>query len=383
MSKLGEIAERGKTLPGLNKRERVVLGHIADCHTQRMGGNTLVCECGHKETHYNSCRDRHCPLCQGASRARWVAKRLEELLPVPYFHVVFTVPHELLPLARANHQIFYKALFQSVHKTLLEICLNPDNLGARVGGLSVLHTWTQKLLYHPHVHCIVPGGGIAPDKSHWIEGNPKYLVPVKKLSAVFRGKLLSSLRKYCDKGALFGDRAFYEKNLLSAARKNFVVYAKKPFGNPAQVVKYLGRYTHRVGISEQRIVAVDGDRVSFIWIDRTSGHKRKRMVLSLEEFIGRFLLHLLPKGMRKIRYFGYMSNRNRRESLRQVRQFLLKLPGEPDDLEEIPASESESHKVLDFEKKACCICGKEMRAMGLYENRQNIHGPEPNSRRVC
>ncbi len=157
MSKLGEIAEIGKTLPGLNRRERVVLGHISDCHTHRMGGNTLVCECGHKETHYNSCRDRHCPLCQGASRVRWVDKRLEELLPVPYFHVVFTVPHELLHLAGANHQLFYKALFHSAHKTLLEVCQNPENLGAGVGGLSVLHTWTQKLLYHPHVHCILPG----------------------------------------------------------------------------------------------------------------------------------------------------------------------------------------------------------------------------------
>jgi len=384
MSKLGEIAETGKTLPGLNRRERVVLGHIADCHTQRMGGNILVCDCGHKETHYNSCRDRHCPLCQGASRARWVAKRLEELLPVPYFHVVFTVPHELLPLARANHQLFYKALFQSAHKTLLDVCLNPENLGGRVGGMSVLHTWTQKLLYHPHVHCILPGGGLSSDKSHWIEGNPKYLVPVKKLSAVFRGKLLSSLRKYCDKGALFGDRVLYQKNLLSASRKNFLVYAKRPFGNPAQVVKYLGRYTHRVGISEQRIVAADGSRVSFSWIDRTSGHKRKRIVLTLEEFTRRFLLHLLPKGMRKIRYFGYMSNRNRRESLRQVRQFLLKLPDEFHNSEEIRESESESYKeVLDFEKKVCCKCGKEMITMGLYGNRRNIHGPEPNSRGVC
>ena len=209
MSKLGEIAGMGKTLPGLSKRERVVLGHISDCHTQKMGGNRFVCECGYKETHYNACRDRHCPLCQGAARARWVDNRLDELLPVPYFHVVFTVPHELLPLARANLLLFYKALFQSAHKTILEVCLNPENLVARVGGLSVLHTWTQKLLYHPHVHSILPAGGLSPDKSHWIEGNPKYLVPVKKLSAVFRGKLLNALRRYCDKGALFGDQAFY------------------------------------------------------------------------------------------------------------------------------------------------------------------------------
>jgi hypothetical protein len=398
MSKLGEIAEIGKTLPGLNRRERVVMGHIADCHTQRMGGNRLICECGHKEIHYNSCRDRHCPLCQGASRARWVDKRLEELLPVPYFHVVFTVPHDLLPLAGANHQLFYKSLFQSAHKTLLEVCRNPENIGGRVGGLSVLHTWTQKLLYHPHVHCIVPGGAISPDKSHWIEGHSKYLVPVRKLSLVFRGKLLSSLRKYCDKGSLFGDRALYEKHLLSAARKNFVVYAKKPFGNPAQVVKYLGRYTHRVGISEQRIVATEGDRVSFTWIDRASGHKTKRIVLPLEEFVNRFLLHLLPKGMRKIRYFGYMSNRNRRESLRRVRQFLLNLPGSSLEAEDVAKSESyEDDNNSGFQKRVCCKCGREMKRLGLNENipcsgrtgyrevirnRQDVHGPEPNSQVV-
>ena len=164
MSKLGEIAMIGKNLPNLNKREQVVLSHIGDCHTARMGGNTLSCECGHREIHYNSCRDRHCPLCQGASRARWVKKRLSELLPVSYFHVVFTIPHELLSLASANHKIFYKALFQGVHNTLLEVCMNPENLGGRVGGLSVLHTWTQKLEYHPHLHCIVPGGAVSPGR---------------------------------------------------------------------------------------------------------------------------------------------------------------------------------------------------------------------------
>jgi hypothetical protein len=294
--------------------------------------------------------------------------------------VVFTVPHELLSLAKANHQLFYKALFQSAHKTLLEVCLNPENLGARVGGLSVLHTWTQKLLYHPHVHCILPGGGLSPDKSFWIEGNPKYLVPVKKLSTVFRGKLLSTLRKYCDRGALFGDKACYEKSLISASRKNFVVYAKKPFGSPAQVVKYLGRYTHRVGISEQRIVAIEGNKICFLWVDRTSGHKRKRMVLSLEEFIDRFLLHLLPKGMRKIRYFGYMSNRNRRESLRQVRLFITDQSDISNESGETPADEKHNVvEMLDFEKNICCKCGKEMQPMGLYEHRQYIHGPEPNS----
>ena len=216
----------GKLMPNLNKREWVVLSHIADCHTMRMGGNTLSCECGLREIHYNSCRDRHCPLCQGASRAKWVKDRLNELLPVSYFHVVFTIPQELHSLARANHKIFYKALFLCAHNTLLEVCANPENLGGRIGGLSVLHTWTQKLTYHPHLHCIVPGGAVSPDGKHWIEGNSKYLVPVKKLSAVFRGKLLSSLRKSCDRDELFETTDAYRKALRKASR-NLLSYMRR------------------------------------------------------------------------------------------------------------------------------------------------------------
>lgn len=389
MSKLGTIAMMGRQLPDLNKRERVVLSHIADCHTERMGANTLSCECGNREIHYNSCRDRHCPLCQGASRSKWVSERLKELLPVSYFHLVFTIPHELHPLAKCNHKIFYKILFRSVHDTLLEICMNPDNLGGRIGGLSVLHTWTQKLDYHPHIHCIIPGGGISSDGKRWIESNSKYLVSVKKLSAVFRGKILSSLRKSCDRGELFGDRTVYEKQLRKAARKSFVVYAKKPFGSPAQVIKYLGRYTHRVGISEQRIISVKDGKVCFAWLDRAGGHKKRRMVLPLDEFLDRFLLHLLPKGMRKIRYFGYMSNRNRQQSIEHVRQLI---PGNTEPFEERDENpESENY--------VCERCGREMSFSGLperncslylesgwlkrrLEKRRMIHGPEPNVLRI-
>lgn len=383
MSKLGDIAIMGGTLPDLNKREKVVLGHIANCHTERMGGNTFTCECGHREIHYNSCRDRHCPLCQGASRAKWVRERLTELLPVSYFHVVFTVPHELHSLAMSNHKIFYQTLFRSVHDTLLEVCMNPENLGGRIGGLSVLHTWTQKLEYHPHLHCIIPGGALSPDGSHWIEGNPKYLVSVKKLSAVFRGKLLSSLRKSCDRDELFGDKIVHEQSLKKASRKSFVVYAKNPFGNPAQVIKYLGRYTHRVGISEQRIVAAHDGKVSFTWLDRTAGHKMKRLVLPLEEFVDRFLLHILPKGMRKIRYFGYMSNRDRQQSIEHVRKLI------PGKLELTSVKEDD---IPDSEHHICVKCGKQMSNTLLFsgsgwlskrlENRSLIHGPEPNVLKV-
>lgn len=399
MSMLGQVAMIGRTLPDLNQRERIVLGHIADCHTERMGGNSLSCECGNREMHYNSCRDRHCPLCQGASRAKWVKDRLNELLPVSYFHVVFTIPHELLSLAMANHKIFYNILFQSVHDTLLDVCMNPDNLGGRIGGLSVLHTWTQKLEYHPHLHCIVPGGAVSPDGCHWIEGNPKYLVPVKKLSAVFRGKILDSLRKAYDREELFGDNEKYDKALIKASRKPFVVYAKKPFGSPAQVIKYLGRYTHRVGISEQRIVSIDDERVCFTWIDRAHGHKRKKMTLPLETFMDRFLMHLLPKGMRKIRYFGYMSNRDRGKSIEQVRRLISEstvLPIE-DPNEDVKADDDD--ELPDSAKHICEKCGREMSLWrpedkaGIsslepgwlkrrLERRRLVHGPEPNIKKV-
>lgn len=396
MSKLGEIAIAGKTLPHLNKRERVVLSHIADCHTPRMGENSKICECGHTEIHYNSCRDRHCPLCQGASRIRWVNDRLNELLPVSYFHVVFTIPHELLQMARANHKIFYQALFSCTQNTLLDVCKNPENLGARIGGMSVLHTWTQKLDYHPHLHCIVPSGGIAADDKSWIKGNSKYLVPVKRLSSVFRGKLLSHLEKKCNKGELFGDHYDYVKALRLASRKSFVVYAKKPFGSPSQVIKYLGRYTHRVGISEQRILYFKDGEVCFSWLDRAAGNKRKRKILPLNEFVNRFLLHLLPKGMRKIRYFGYMSNRNRQKSIDRVRLLISENPDISfhNNMPELDSGRDD----LKIINKVCSQCGREFISTvplekddnipesgwlkKRLEHRQFIHGPEPNSQKV-
>lgn len=218
----------------------------------------------------------------------------------------------------------------------------------------------QKLDYHPHLHCIVPGGGVSPDGENWIVGNSKYLVPVKKLSAVFRGKLLSSLRKSCDRDELFGNSASYKKALYGAARKPFVVYAKKPFGSPAQVIKYLGRYAHRVGISEQRIVSIDEKNVCFTWLHRAGGHKRKKMTLTHAEFIDQFLMHLLPRGMRKIRYFGYMSNRNRQQSIDQVRQLIVKNPEScSNDQGEIVKAGSDMNEDTDsnnFEKNIYCQC---------------------------
>lgn len=383
MSLLGMIARNGLELPWLNAHERAVLRRMADCQTERMGTNTQYCECGNTEVHYNSCRDRHCPLCQGSLRARWVRQRLEELLPCAYFHVVFTVAHELVPLALSNRRRFNSLLFQSVHQTLLEVAWNPDNLGARVGGLSVLHTWNQKLAFHPHLHCIVPGGGIS-GEGRWIGGNPNYLVPVRRLSAVFRGKLLSSLETACRQGLLAGEPKELLKALKDASRQRFVVYAKKPFGGPEQVLKYLGRYTHRVGISEQRIVSASETSVRFSWIDRAAGHERKLLTLTPEQFIKRFLLHLLPKGLRKIRYFGYMANRDRSQSLVKVRQLILdsgsrigKIQTDTSETETVTAEPSPEPK-----RQVCSLCGQPMSRHPPIRSPELLpeadHGPAPN-----
>ena len=397
MSALGDIARRGMGLSWLNGQERSVLSHMADCKTERLGGNVLSCTCGHREVHYNSCRDRHCPLCQGGARARWVRARLGELVPCGYFHVVFTVPHELNYLALSNRHAFYRALFLSVHETLLDVCANPANLGARVGGMSILHTWNQKLAFHPHIHCIVPTGGISPDFSRWIAGNPTYLVSVKRLSAVFRGKLMSRLGQSIVRNELCGDGSALRDAVCTAARKDFVVYAKPPFGSPSQVIKYLGRYTHRVGISEQRIVCATQERVCFSWIDRAAGHAKLVMSLSCDEFIRKFTLHILPKGLRKIRYFGFMGNRNRTASIARVRALIAfsfdSLPNRS-ETDESPAHRSamESPRSEPVTASLCLRCGLPLivlHQIGVSSSGQHwltsrlaflreVHGPEPN-----
>jgi hypothetical protein len=402
MSLLGDIASGGLELSWITGRDRSVLQHMADCRSGRLGGNVLVCSCGNRDVHYNSCRDRHCPVCQGAARARWVRARLDELLPTAYFHVVFTVPHELLPLALANRRWFYSALFHCAHQTLLAVCATAGNLGGRVGGLSILHTWNQKLAFHPHLHCIVPGGGVSPDGRQWIPGNPNYLVSVRRLSAVFRGKLLGQLETTVMRGELHGGQSTLLAALRKAAGQAFVVYAKPPFGGPAQVVKYLGRYTHRVGISEQRIVSFRNQRVCFSWIDRAHGHCRKLLSLSQEDFIARFMLHILPKALRKIRYFGYMANRDRQASIATVRQLIAASSGCPEVTEtsgQVAAHDSMAVQQADPPPvepgwTTCPRCGEPMSvqcswsagAPGDLRSRLareragqlGRHGPEPN-----
>jgi hypothetical protein len=274
--------------------------------------------------------------------------------------VVFTVPHELVPLALANRELFYQALFRSTHESLKAVAAGPANLGAKIGGLSVLHTWNQKLAFHPHLHCIVPSGGLSPDGERWIAGNSRFLVSVRRLSRVFRGKLLAQLEAALLAGKLHGDPQKMHRALRKAAGKDFVVYAKAPFGGPAQVLKYLGRYTHRVGICEQRILSVKDGQVSFVWADRSDGGRRNTMTLPLAEFVRKFLLHLLPRGLRKIRYFGYMANRDRGQSLQEVRTLI----GDPPTATLAPTVPGpETSEPLDAPKEIrilCRLCGAKL-----------------------
>ena len=277
-----------------------------------------------------TCRNRHCPKCQSSARDRWLAERAKELLPVPYCHVVFTVPEQLAPLALQNQRVFYGLLFRAVSQTLLEIAADPRHLGAQIGFLAVLHTWSQNLLHHPHVHCVVPAGGIAPDGSRWIRCRQKFFLPVRVLSRLFRGKVLAFLRdayakrklQFNGQLATFADPAHFQIWLRTLKKSDWVVYAKPPFGGPGYVLKYLARYTHRVAISNGRLLSSEQGRVSFRWRDSKDNNRTKTMTLNAVEFIRRFMLHILPSGFVKIRHFGFLANRNRSVRLDLCRKHL-------------------------------------------------------------
>lgn len=315
----------------VSPQQRKALRDIGACRTAALGGHIEQCDdCGHQLIAYNSCRNRHCPKCQSSARDRWLAERAKELLPVPYCHVVFTVPNRLTLLALQNQRVFYGLLFRAVSETLSEIAADAKRLGAQIGFLAVLHTWSQNLLHHPHVHCVVPAGGIAMDGSRWIRCHPKFFLPVRVLSRVFRGKLLDFLRDAYDKGKLqlrgelaaFADPVRFQAWLATFKNADWVVHAKPPFGGPEQVLKYLARYTHRVAISNGRLLSFEQGRVSFRWRDSKDNNRMKTMTLDAVEFIRRFLLHILPAGFIKIRHFGFLANRNRSIRLDLCRKLL-------------------------------------------------------------
>jgi hypothetical protein len=327
------IARYGRALRGV---QRQALRAVIRCRTAELGGHVQRCEsCGQQRIQYNSCRNRHCPKCQALARATWLQKRESELLPVPYFHVVFTVPHELAPLALQNQRVVYGLLFQAAARTLLEIAADPRHLGARVGCLMVLHTWGQNLMHHPHVHAIVTGGGLSPDGSRWIYGKRSkrrrpFFAPVEVLSRVFRGKFIHLLKQAFASGKLswhgqlqpLRDPAVFEQRLNHAVRHDWVVYAKRPFSSPTCVLKYLARYTHGVAISNRRLVALHDGQVTFRYKDYADRQQSKILSLQTQEFIRRFLLHTLPRGFVRIRYYGFLANRQRNERLDHCRRLL-------------------------------------------------------------
>jgi hypothetical protein len=308
-----------------------VLYAIAVCRTATLGGHLDRCSrCGHEAISYCSCRNRHCPKCQTNARDKWLAERNKELLPVSYVHVVFTLPHELSWLALQNKKVVYDLLFRTSATTLLEIAADPKHLGAEIGFLAILHTWGQNLQHHPHVHCVVPGGGLAPDGSRWIACRPGFFLPVRVRSRVFRGKFLALLRSAFERGRLsfhgklapLANPREFQLQLAASARTEWVVYAKPPWGGPEQVLKYLSRYTHRVAISNQRLVDLENGDVRFHWKDYAHQGATKTMKLKATEFIRRFLLHVLPLCFVRIRHYGFLANRVRQEKLALCRLLL-------------------------------------------------------------
>jgi hypothetical protein len=276
--------------------------------------------CGHRAPiSYNSCRDRHCPKCQTAARDRWIAARQKELLPTRYLHVVFTLPHRLVPLVLQNKKVLYDLLFRTSAATLLEVARDPRHLGAEIGFFTVLHTWSQKLSAHPHVHCVMPAGGLSPDHTRWMRSRDNYFLPKEVLKKVFRGKFVDALKEAFQNGQLqfYGDLKLLAEPKVFAAwlrplyRHDWVVYLKRPFGGPAYVVHYLGRYTHRVAISNHRLVSFTDGQVTFRWRDSAHHNEQKLLTLAVDEFLRRFLLHILPKGFVRIRHFGFLANRRR------------------------------------------------------------------------
>jgi hypothetical protein len=335
-----------------------VLTAILRCRTAALGGHIDECSrCGRQAISYNSCRNRHCPRCQSNARDRWLDARRSELLPTRYSHVVFTLPHELAPLALQNKRIVYGLLFRSSAETLLEIAEDPRHLGAEIGFFSVLHTWNQKLQHHPHVHCVVASGGLSPDHSRWVRPrHEKFFLPESVLSEVFRGKFTDALEQSFAAGELgfhgqlkpFAQPRLFRSFLRQLFRHRWVVYCKPPFGGSDQVLRYLGAYTHRVAISNHRLVSFNGEKISFRFRDSAHGNKKRLMTLCADEFLRRFLLHVLPRGFVRIRHFGFLASRRRGALVPLCKQLLTEAPS--------PVSEPSSNSTTTPEPAAMWVC---------------------------
>jgi hypothetical protein len=319
----------------VSSEQSKVLNALAVCRTAALGGHHLQCsDCGHRDISYNSCRNRHCPKCQGAARRQWLEARKNDLLPVQYFHVVFTLPQEVASIALQNRRRIYNLLIRCAAETLQQTAADSTHLGGQLGFVIVLHTWGQKLQHHPHIHCLVPGGALSPDATRWISTPPGFFLPVDVLSPRYRGKFLHHLRQAFRHHQLFlqgslsslsRPQAFHA--LLSQLyRKDWVVYAKRPFAGPEQVLEYLARYTHRVAIANHRLLELDNGHVTFSWKDYAHGNRRRRLTLTVLEFLRRFLLHVLPTGFTRIRHYGFLANRSRQQKLAVCRKLLQEKP---------------------------------------------------------
>lgn len=320
-------AFREKHQGQLSRAKLRTLGAIENCRTAALGGHAYECDhCGARKIAYNSCRNRHCPKCQSLEKEEWLEQRCAELLPIPYFHVVFTLPEELNPLAVSHPQWLYNLLFRCASETLLELAADPKHLGARIGVLAVLHTWGQKLTLHPHLHCIVTGGGLSIDGDWWVGCRPGFFLSVRVLRKLFRGKVLAALKAAEKNGDL---PASHLPALDPLYRKSWVVYCKPPFGSPEQVLAYLARYTHRIAITNSRLVRLEGEEVTFTWKDYADDDRLREMTLTGEEFLRRFLLHVLPDRFVRIRYYGLLANRHREKTLALCREVLPGPPARP------------------------------------------------------
>jgi hypothetical protein len=354
----------------LGLTERRVMSAIELCRTAALGGHVEHCaDCGLIRVAYNSCRNRHCPKCQSLARAEWLAERQAELLPVPYFHVVFTLPAAVAEIAFQNKATVYAILFRAAAETLGTIAADPRHLGAEIGVIAVLHTWGQTLHHHPHLHCVVPGGGLSLDGPRWIACRPGFFLPVRVLSRLFRRLFLEQLQAAFEAGKLgfFGDlaslakQASFEQRLGELRQVEWVVYAKPPFGSSEQVLAYLGRYTHRVAIANSRLMSLDQEQVSFRWRDYRHHNRAKVMTLAAAEFIRRFLLHTLPDGFHRIRHYGFLANGHRRAKLARCRELLVApSPAQPAAVDYRQRYQQLTGISLD----ACPCCGGSMVPLG-------------------
>ena len=328
-------AYRDRHGASMSTAQRRAMTAIEVCRTAALGGQIEQCDqCGNQRICYRSCPNRHCPKCQSLARAEWIQRRQTELLDCEYFHVVFTVPEEIAAIAYQNKDVVYSILFRATAETLRTIAADPKHLGAEIGFFAVLHTWGSNLLHHPHLHCVVTGGGLSPDGTHWVSCKPGFFLPVRVLSRLFRSLFLEHLRNAFDAGKLrfftalenLRDHCQFARYLAPVQKAEWVVYAKPPFAGPRKVLDYVGRYTHRVAISNNRLLDIEAGQVRFQWKDYRDKGQQKAMTLSAEEFIRRFLLHALPDGFQRIRYYGLLGNRYRQQKLTRCRQLLGMAP---------------------------------------------------------